>query len=56
MMMSKLPASLVLIFAHLVFTFIFLATGPFTNIKGLTYYKDNDEDPYITIKDVCLSP
>lgn len=28
--------------------------GIFSNIKGLTYYKDNEEDPYITLKDVCL--
>ncbi|KAH9481300.1 putative WD repeat-containing protein C17D11.16 [Psilocybe cubensis] len=27
------------------------AVGPFSNIKGLTYYKDNEEDPYITLKD-----
>ncbi|KAJ7593361.1 WD40-repeat-containing domain protein [Mycena floridula] len=26
-------------------------TGPFSNIKGLTYYKDNSEDPYITLKE-----
>lgn len=26
--------------------------GPFTNIKGLTYYRNNKEDPYITLKDV----
>ncbi|KAF9467997.1 WD40-repeat-containing domain protein [Collybia nuda] len=25
--------------------------GPFSNIKGLTYYRDNEEDPYITLKD-----
>ncbi|KAF5341629.1 hypothetical protein D9611_001467 [Ephemerocybe angulata] len=25
--------------------------GLFSNIKGLTYYKDNEEDPYITLKD-----
>lgn len=30
----------------------FLASGPFSNIKGLTYYKDNEEDPYITLKEV----
>ncbi|KAF9448666.1 WD40 repeat-like protein [Macrolepiota fuliginosa MF-IS2] len=27
------------------------ALGPFSNIKGLTYYKDNAEDPFITLKD-----
>ena len=26
--------------------------GPFTNIKGLQYYQNNDADPYITIKEV----
>ncbi|ETW83317.1 hypothetical protein HETIRDRAFT_383395 [Heterobasidion irregulare TC 32-1] len=25
--------------------------GPFSNIKGLTYHRDNDEDPYITLKE-----
>ncbi|KAF5359202.1 hypothetical protein D9756_003076 [Leucocoprinus leucothites] len=25
--------------------------GPFSNIKGLTYYKDNSEDPFITLND-----
>ncbi|KAG2141186.1 transductin family protein/WD-40 repeat family protein [Suillus bovinus] len=25
--------------------------GPFSNIKGLTFYRDNQDDPYITIKD-----
>ncbi|KAJ7170934.1 WD40-repeat-containing domain protein [Mycena crocata] len=27
------------------------AVGPFSNIKGLTYYRDNEEDPYITLKE-----
>ncbi|KAA1476216.1 WD40 repeat-like protein [Dentipellis sp. KUC8613] len=27
------------------------ASGPFSNIKGLTYYRDNNEDPYITLKE-----
>ena len=26
------------------------ALGPFSNIKGLTFYRNNDEDPYITMK------
>ncbi|KAI0303674.1 WD40-repeat-containing domain protein [Multifurca ochricompacta] len=25
--------------------------GPFTNIKGLQFYRDNDDDPYITLKE-----
>jgi periodic tryptophan protein 1 len=28
------------------------ASGPFSNIKGLTYYRDNEDDPYITLKEV----
>ncbi len=31
------------------------ASGPFSNIKGLTYHRDNDEDPYITLKEVRFS-
>ncbi|TFK75167.1 WD40 repeat-like protein [Pluteus cervinus] len=27
------------------------AIGPFSNIKGLTFYKDNEDDPYITLKE-----
>lgn len=38
------------IFSHPVHS---LAMGPFSNIKGLTYYRNNEEDPYITLKDVC---
>ncbi|KAI0267782.1 WD40 repeat-like protein [Gloeopeniophorella convolvens] len=25
--------------------------GPFTNIKGLQFYRDNEDDPYITLKE-----
>ncbi|KAG1872194.1 transductin family protein/WD-40 repeat family protein [Suillus subluteus] len=25
--------------------------GPFSNIKGLTFYRDNQDDPYITLKE-----
>lgn len=31
-----------------------LETGIFSNIKGLTYYKSTEDDPYITLKDVCF--
>jgi periodic tryptophan protein 1 len=31
------------------------ATGPFSNIKGLQFYRDNNEDPYITLKEVRSS-
>lgn len=26
--------------------------GIFSNVKGLSYYANNDEDPYITLKEV----
>ena len=26
--------------------------GIFSNVKGLSYYNSNEEDPYITLKDV----
>jgi periodic tryptophan protein 1 len=35
-------------------TYSFAASGPFSNIKGLTYYRSNDDDPYITLKEVRL--
>ncbi|EJU05026.1 WD40 repeat-like protein [Dacryopinax primogenitus] len=28
-----------------------VAAGPFSNIKGLSYYPDNEDDPYITLKE-----
>lgn len=34
----------------------FKAGGPFSNIKGLTYYRDNEDDPYITLKEVSTFP
>jgi len=27
--------------------------GAFANVKGLSFYRDNNEDPYITLKEVC---
>jgi periodic tryptophan protein 1 len=31
------------------------AMGAFSNIKGLSFYRDNNDDPYITLKDVRYS-
>lgn len=28
------------------------AMGAFANVKGLQFYRDNNEDPYITLKEV----
>ena len=36
------------------FFFLFFLAATSFNIKGLTYYKNNEEDPYITLKDVCM--
>ena len=30
--------------------------GIFSNVKGLSYYTSNEEDPYITLKDVTSLP
>lgn len=30
------------------------AMGAFSNIRGLTFYRDNNEDPYINLKDVSV--
>ncbi len=30
------------------------AMGAFSNIKGLTFYRDNNDDPYITLKEVSV--
>jgi hypothetical protein len=32
-----------------------IAMGAFANVKGLAFYRDNNDDPYITLKEVCLS-
>lgn len=37
-------------------TYFSSEVGPFSNIKGLTYYRNNEEDPYITLKEVHLLP
>ena len=39
----------------ILFSPMHLGMGVFSNIKGLTFYKDNEEDPYITLKAVCLA-
>ena len=33
-----------------------LVLGPFTHIKGLQFYRDNDDDPYVTLKEVRATP
>lgn len=30
------------------------AMGAFANIKGLSFYRDSNEDPYITLKEVSI--
>lgn len=29
-----------------------VAMGAFANVKGLSFYRDNNDDPYITLKEV----
>ena len=57
-MMSRLQASsfsVLISVDSVVNTLPFLYTAATSfNIKGLTYYKNNEEDPYITLKDVCM--
>lgn len=31
---------------------LMIAMGAFANVKGLSFYRDNNEDPYITLKEV----
>jgi periodic tryptophan protein 1 len=37
-------------------TELMVAMGAFANVKGLSFYRDNNEDPYITLKEVNLFP
>lgn len=34
---------------------LMIAMGAFANVKGLSFYRDNNEDPYITLKEVSCS-
>ena len=38
-------------FSSLISCFL-TATGVFSNIKGLTYYRNAEDDPFITLKEV----
>ena len=46
--MSRCRGTLICELSHVI------AMGPFSNIKGLTYYRNNDEDPYITLKEASI--
>jgi hypothetical protein len=37
-------------------TQLMVAMGAFANVKGLSFYRDNNEDPYITLKEVSCIP
>ena len=44
--------SLVGVYLFHTLNIFFTEIGPFTSIKGLTFYRDNADDPYITLKEV----
>jgi hypothetical protein len=46
--------SLLVLVSHLISfrSELMIAMGAFANVKGLSFYRDNNEDPYITLKEV----
>jgi hypothetical protein len=49
---TSMMKSLLVLVSPFFLSELMIAMGAFANVKGLSFYRDNNEDPYITLKEV----